>query len=825
VHLPVDDILDDLRGALRRSGAAVLSAPPGAGKTTRVPPALLDESWALGRKIIMLEPRRLAARRAADYMARQRGEEPGATIGYRIRGSVRSGARTRIEVVTEGILARMVQSDPLLEGVGCLIFDEFHERSIHADLGLALALDVRATVRDDLRIVVMSATLDGVAVAGLLGDVPVLESRGRAYPVELRYLNFPVEGPVEPRVAEVVARAMLQEEGDVLVFLPGLREIRRVAGLLEEAALTEAIDLHRLHGDAPYGEQQRALAPGREGRRKVILSTSLAETSLTIDGVRIVVDSGLARVSRFDPRRGMSALVTVTASRATADQRAGRAGRQAPGVCYRVWTEHEDRPRYPVPEIAATDLAPLALDLARWGDAEGRRMRFLDPPPPAHLARARQLLADLGALDEAGRVTEHGAAMGRLPVHPRLAHMMVRAREMGLGALAADIAALLEERDSLRGEERGDLRARLDALRSGADAADRGLRARLLAESHRLRILLGLGKGSDEPVSRAGLLLALAYPDRIARIREPGSHRYQTVSGTGAVLPPGSRLSGSPLLAIGEVDAAGSEARILLAAPLSVEELIQCSGDRIVEEEHTRWDASEEAVRAVRVRRLGLLELEERSIEPEPDARRRAMLEGVRQMGLESLPWTREQRSLLERSEWLRKRALTGPQWEDLSPERLLRELEAWLGPFLGEARRREHLGRINLTAALHLLLDHAQRRHIDRLAPTHLAVPTGSRIRLDYGGEGPPVLAVRLQEMFGQRETPRIADGKVAVLIHLLSPAGRPLAVTQDLGSFWKNVYPEVRKQMRGRYPKHRWPEHPLEAEPTRRTQGRRKR
>jgi len=822
-HLPVDDTLPELAEALARSARAVLSAPPGAGKTTRAPVALLEEPWLAGQKIVMLEPRRLAARRAAEYMARERMEEPGQTIGYRIRGETRVGPATRIEVVTEAVLTRMLQADPALPGIGLLIFDEFHERTIHADLSLALALDVCVHLREDLRILVMSATLDGLAVAEYLGRAPVIESRGRAYPVDLHYLNFPVEGAVEMRVVEVIARALLQERGDMLVFLPGWREIRRVASLLEEASLPEELELHRLHGDAPYADQQRALAPAWSGKRKVILSTSLAETSLTIDGVRVVVDSGLVRASRFDPRRGMSGLVTLTVSRATANQRAGRAGRQEPGACYRLWTREVELPPYPTPEILATDLAPLALELARWGDPQAHGLRFLDAPPPAHLAQARQLLRDLGALDEAGRLTPHGEAMARMPVHPRLAHMILKGSELGLGWLATEIAALLEERDPLRGVDSIDLRLRLDALRSGGEGVDRGLRARALAEAHRLRAHLRIREAATADVDRAGLLLALAYPERIARARAEGALRYQTAAGTGAVLPSGSALAREPLLALGEVDAAGTEARIQLAAPLSWADLLECAGTRIVVEEETYWDQSEEAARARRIRRLGELVLDERSVEPTPEGRERAMLEGIRAMGLEALPWDRESRSILERSEWLRKRASVGGDWPDLSEERLLRDLELWLAPFLGEARRREHLARVNLRAALGVLLSPIELREIETLAPTHLSVPTGSRVRLDYAAGDLPVLAVRLQEMFGERETPRIARGTIPVLIHLLSPAGRPLAVTQDLRSFWQNAYPDVRREMRGRYPKHHWPERPLEAEPTRRTKRRR--
>jgi ATP-dependent helicase HrpB len=822
--LPIEGILPDLRAALARHARAVLSADPGAGKTTRVPLALLDESWLAGKKILMLEPRRLAAQRAASYMSQQIGEPVGGTVGYRIRGEQRVGRRTRVEVVTEGILARMLQDDPALDGTGLVIFDEFHERSIHADLGLALALDAQEQVRDDIRILVMSATLDGLAVSALLGDAPVLRSEGRMYPVATHYLPRPVEGPVEQSAVAAVFRSLRADEGDVLVFLPGQREIRRTDALLGQAGLPPGVTVHLLYGEAPPERQKAALTPAGPGARKVILATSVAETSLTIDGVRVVIDAGLARSARFDPRRGMSGLVTTPVSRAAADQRRGRAGRQGPGVCYRLWTEQEQRllQEFAPPEITVADLAPLLLDLAQWGAPGGEGLKFLDPPPPAHLAQARELLTRLGAIDAAGKLTAHGRAMSRLPVHPRYAHMLIRGKELGRGALACDVAALLEERDLLRGGSDNDidLASRWHALRTGR-ATDRGARERATAQSARLRELIDARQGSDAG-GHLGMLLAMAYPERVAKRRTPDGVRYQLAGGPGGVLPPKSALSREEYLAVGDVDGVGAEVRIFLAEPVSEADLRSAFGELLETSREVAWDPRQEIVVAREQTRLGAITLDERPLAPGADALTDCMIEGIRQIGLGALPWTPAASALRERSEWLRRRGLAGPEWPDLSDEALLRELPAWLGPYLAGITRRTQLSRLDLQKIVEARFSFQEMRELDRLVPTHLVVPTGSRIALEYPPEGPPVLAVRLQEMFGQTETPTVAGGKVKVLIHLLSPARRPLAVTQDLPSFWKNAYADVRKDMRGRYPKHHWPENPLEAEPTRRTKRR---
>jgi ATP-dependent helicase HrpB len=810
--LPIDSILPSLLETLGHVPTLLLTAPPGAGKTTRVPLALIEAPSLTGGKLILLEPRRLAARRAAEYMAAQLGETAGSTIGYRIRGESRIGQRTRVEVVTEGILTRMLQDDPALPGVCCVLFDEFHERSIHADLGLALTLDVQTHLRPDLKILIMSATLDGVRLRELLPDAPLLASEGRAFPVDTSYLSFPLQGKVEEAVAARIEYALNRNEGDILVFLPGQREIRRVASLLEGRDIPPHATVHQLYGESGYRHQQAAIAPAPAGRRKVILSTSIAETSLTIDGVRVVVDSGLARVPRFDPRRGMTGLVTVTVSRATADQRRGRAGRQAPGICYRLWTEGEQLPPFPQPEILAADLAPLALDLARWGGAEG--LRFIDPPPTAHLQQARSVLALLGALDAQGNVTAHGRAMARFPVHPRLSHMILRGKELAVPGLACDLAALLEEREILSESVREDidLFSRWHALRTGS-GADRQVRERVRSESRRLASMVGSDAGATSE-KHLGTLLALAYPERVARRREGATGRFLMVSGTGALLPSGSTLAREQFLAIGDTDGIGSEVKVFLASRITREEILRNFADRIESRDEVRWVPDKEAVVARRIQSLGSLVLSEGASQPAGPEARAAMIEGIRQIGLSSLPWTKETRSLQHRSEWLRK---IRADWPDMSDEGLLHTADAWLSPFLEGIFQRAQLQKINLRAALHSLLRPDQHHRLDQLAPSHLTLPSGSRIPLQYEGE--PVLAVRLQELFGQTDTPRIADGRVEVVIHLLSPARRPLAVTKDLRSFWTTTYPELRNQLRARYPKHFWPENPLTAKPTGRT------
>ena len=793
----------------------MLVAPPGAGKTTHVPLGMIRQEWMTGKKVLMLEPRRLAARRAAEYMAGLVNEHVGETVGYRIRGESKVSDATRIEVVTEGILTRMVHDVPDLPGVGIVVFDEFHERSIHADLGLAFTLDIQEHLRPDLRILVMSATLDHVAVADLLG-ARVIQSEGKTYPVETRYTRAPSTGPIEPAVCGAIAKALRETSGDILVFLPGQREINRVAGLLDEEKLGAGVHVHLLYGDADPRKQRDALDPAPDGDRKIILSTSIAETSLTIDGVRVIVDAGLSRLPRFDARRGMAGLVTVPVSIASADQRRGRAGRQGPGVCYRLWTESQEAslPRYTTPEILSTDLVPLALDLALWGDPFGEHLRFLDRPASGHLNQARSVLAALGALDIHGSLTEHGRAIAVLGVHPRIAHMILKGKELGRAAQACRLAAILSERDVLRGRSDRDIdiTARWEAVREER-GIDKVLLARINAETQRLiRVISPVGP--RETKGNVGVLVALAYPDRIAKRKDAGEG-YLLSNGTAGMLPPRSALSHEKYLAVAEVDGIGTAVRILLAAPLERKEIEVAFQTAFERTEETIWD--ERAGAALVRKRLvfGALVFEETTEPASGNEARDAVLTAIRSLGLKVLPWSNEAESFVRRSEWLRNHRLVPDDWPRMDDAALLQSLEGWLGPWLDGVTKRSQLQRLDLLSALRGCFSYAQLREIEKLAPERVAVPTGSLVRIDYDPQNAPVLAVKLQEMFGQTTTP--TAGSVPLMIHLLSPAGRPLAVTQDLASFWKNVYPEVRKQMRGRYPKHPWPEDPLTATPMR--------
>jgi len=820
LQLPIEEILPALNDALAVSRCAVLSAPPGAGKTTRVPLAMLNSPWLQEAKILMLEPRRLAARRAAAYMSQLLRERIGQTVGYRIRGDAVVGNRTRVEIVTEGILTRMLHANPDLPGVGLVIFDEFHERSIHADLGLAFTLDVQKHLRDDLRVLVMSATLDGVGVARLLGDAPIIESAGRAFPVETRYARFTSDKLLEARVTETIIRALASKEGDVLVFLPGMREIRRVHEKLQAQPPNDTI-VHMLHGDLSPAVQEAALAPAPEGKRKVILSTSIAETSLTIDGVRIVVDSGLARAARFDPRRGMSGLVTIPVSRAVADQRCGRAGRQNPGVCYRLWTEgeHAQLPEYPAPEIRTSDLAHVALDLAQWGAPRGEGLAFLDPPALVHLAQAQALLRTLGAIRDDGTLTPHGRTMAQFPIHPRLAHMIIKGDELGYSASACELAALLEEREILGGGPHQDinLESRVEEFRRGRgltpEVSDRvALQQKRLMEAMEVR-------SQKSGTLSTGLLLALAYPDRIARRRPDRRESYQLTGGAIARLPAGSQLARSEYLALADVDAGASEATIFLAAPVSKENLEGTFATEIVVEKEIGWSNTEARVKSRRLRRLGAVILDEQPLEPQGEEVIRALLEGIRRTGLHCLPWDRETDSFRARVQWTRRLVFGMSDLPDLSDESLIASMESWLAPFVEGIWKLGQLQRLDLATILRSQLSSRALRDLDRLAPSHLPVPSGSRIVLDYAVGDHPALSVKLQELFGLTETPCVGDGKIPVTIHLLSPAARPLAVTQDLHSFWEKVYPQIRRQLRARYPKHPWPEDPFTATPTRRT------
>jgi len=819
-YFPIHDVLSGLESEFYNTTKLVLSAPPGAGKTTQVPISLLSSKWLAGKKIIMLEPRRLAARRAAEYMSAQFGEKTGQIIGYRIRSESVVSKDTRIEVVTEGILTRLLQQEPELPNTGLIIFDEFHERSIHADLGLALTLDVQKHLRNDLRLLIMSATLDGVTVAHLLNDAKIIESHGQNYTVATHYAKFTSEKPIEVRLVDTLFRALHEQEGDVLIFLPGRREIRRIENLLWEKRLPEDVIVHSLYGDASYQQQSAALYPAPSGKRKIILSTSIAETSLTIDGVCVIIDSGLARTARFDVRRGMSGLVTIPVSKAVADQRRGRAGRQQPGVCYRLWTEaeHEMLPDYPQPEIKTTDLAPLALDFALWGTPNGENLQFLDPPPSPHLLQAQSLLKNLGAVDTAGRPTKHGRAMAELPLHPRLSHMIIRGKESGSGSLACDIAALLDERDILSGKKDTDIdiASRLHFLYE-KQKTDEGIRERILSQSRRLKQLVSIHQSKEKKELSTGILLALAYPERVARRRDSKSNRYITVSGTTAILPKGSLLAREEYLAISEVDGIGAEVRAYLAAPLKKKEIEEAFIDNIIEEEEIHWSNADEVVITRHISRLGAIVLSEQPIKPHGDKVISAMIDGIKQLGINFLPWDKDTRSLQQRCEWLRIN-YPNEQWPNLSDSNLIKTADEWLALFLDGIWKKEQLASLPFLKILQSHVTKSVIHQIDALAPSHLKLPSGSNVMLDYSG-AQPVLAVRLQELFGQLDTPKICNGKVKVLIHLLSPARRPLAVTQDLHSFWTKVYPEIRTQMRARYPKHIWPEDPLNAKPTNKT------
>ncbi len=828
--LPVDSLLPQLQRTLARSSNAVLQAPPGAGKTTRVPLALLDSAWLGGSKILLLEPRRLAARAAARYMAHSRGERVGATVGYRVRLDSRVGPDTRIEVVTEGVLTRLLQDDPALEQVGLVIFDEFHERSLQADTGLALCLDSQGALRDELRILVMSATLDGAAVAQLLGDAPLLTSAGRSYPVAVHY-----RPPVTPRappgqlcvrsVVQVVQEALRDETGSVLVFLPGSGEIRRLETALQAAGLGPDVRIAPLHGQLDARAQDAAIQPPAAGIRKVVLATAIAETSLTIEGIRVVIDAGLMRQSCFDPNTGLSRLVTRTVSRASAEQRCGRAGRVQPGVCYRLWPEHLHLQPHTAAEILDADLAPLVLELARWGVRDVDQLAWLDPPPAAHVAQAGALLQQLGALDGAGRITAHGTAMLQLGTHPRLAHMMLFAVALGTGALACELAALLEERDPLyaRREPDADLVLRLELLRGIKDCpeAGSGLLRRIRSAARRWQRQL---QAPPPPADHAdldmtGVLLACAYPDRIAQRRKGSGSHFLLSSGRGARFAAAEPLAAQDYLVCAHLDGQ-REARIFLAASIDYQQLLDYHGALVSEKTRVQWDARGQAVQARRQQCLGDLVLrDEPWPEADPQQIQSVLLQALRSCGPDCLPWTQAARQLQARLAFMHR--LAPQDWPDPGDAALMATLEDWLAPYLHNMNRLAHLDKLDLQSVLLARLTWEQRQQLDAQAPTHLQVPSGSRVRLDYGG-GQAVLAVRLQEMFGLADTPRIAGGQVPVLLHLLSPARRPVQITGDLAAFWQGSYHDVKKELRGRYPKHHWPEDPLQAQPTTRTRPR---
>jgi ATP-dependent helicase HrpB len=838
-------LLAALRGVLARHRDAVLSAPTGIGKSTLVPLGLLREPWLAGRKIRMLEPRRLAARALAGRMAALLGETVGQTVGYRMRLDTRVSRSTRIEVLTEGVLTRLLQEDPALEDTGLLIFDEFHERSLAADLGLALALDAREQLDAGFRILIMSATLECERVSALLQDAGVASVPGRTFEVALRYLgngapSLPDSAhPIEKLLVPAVLRALGETEGGVLVFLPGAGEIRRVERALRDTALPPEVSLLTLYGEMTGESQDAVLSPAAPGQRKLVLATNIAETSLTIPEITAVVDAGLVRRSRFDPATGMSRLELGRISRAASEQRAGRAGRVAPGVCYRLWSEAAQArlaPSTPA-EMLEADLAPLALELARWGAHDAARLRWLDAPPEASLAQARELLQRLGALDDRGALSPSGSDLARLSAHPRLGHMLLAARGFGALELAAQIAALLSERDLLTRAPGGDgrdpdLRTRLELLRRASDpsASDQAALQRVRRNARSLQqataalpggarfAAAGLTTNADE---RCGALLALAYPDRIGQRRPEGTGRYLLSNGRGAHFAGPTSLAREAFIVAAGLDDREREARIDLAAPLASADLETVFAPQILTEETFGWDAREAAVAARSQRRLGALVLESRPVALADDPRvAAAVADGIRQLGLEALPWDTESRTLQARMQFVRALSLPAQaDWPASDDATLLEQLPVWLTPYLQGVTRREHWSRLPLSQALSERLSATQRRTLEVLAPRTLGVPSGSHIRIDYLDDSAPAVAVKLQEVFGLTQTPRIGGGAVAVTFKLLSPAQRPVQITRDLAGFWRSSYAEVRKDMRGRYPRHHWPENPLEAAPSRRT------
>jgi ATP-dependent helicase HrpB len=813
--LPIDAALPELTTALRAGNAAVLVAPPGAGKTTRVPLVLADEQWAQKRRILVLEPRRLAARAAAERMAKTLGERVGDTVGLRVRFGSKVSARTRIEVVTEGIFTRLVLDDPTLDGIAAVLFDEFHERSLDADLGLALARDVQQALREDLRLLVMSATIDGARVAKLLGDAPVIAAEGRAFPVETRYLGRDAR-PIEPQIADAIVRAMRADPGSLLAFLPGAAEIRRTQRLLD-GRLDSSVDVVALYGALAGEEQDRAISPSPPGRRKIVLATSIAETSITIEGVRIVIDSGLSRVPRYEPDVGVTRLETVRVSRAAADQRRGRAGRTEPGICYRLWDEPQTAALEPFsrPEILSADLSSFALDLAAWGSSP-EQLAFLDPPPGPALAEAKALLGELGALDADGRITEEGRKLRRLPLPPRLARMVVDAAAEGSALPAAEIAVLIGER-GLAGDD-ADLTLRLDALRR--DRSPRARDARAMTKRWAEIASTPTAGPSRQGEQSVGSLLALAYPERIAKDRGGAAGGFVLVNGRGAQVDPASPLARETYLAVAELTGSAASGRILLAAPITLAEIEARFADCITARDEISFDPATASLRMRRLRRLGAIALAE---QPMPviasEEAARILAEGVKRLGVERLPWTKALRQWRDRVMFLR--AAEGGEWPDLSDPALAGDVDGLASILTGKTALAE-LSAEEFGAALAARLPFRLHRRLEDEAPTHFEAPTGSRVPIDYEAEGGPKIAIRVQELFGLDRHPAIAGGKIPLVVELLSPAHRPVQTTRDLPGFWRGSYAAVRAEMRGRYPKHPWPDHPIAATATRRAKPR---
>lgn len=820
---PVDPYLPEILERLEAGRNLVVVADPGSGKTTRIPPACLDARWLGGKQVLLLEPRRIAARAAAAFMAAQRGEKAGQTVGYRVRGESRVSSATRLEVVTEGILTRMIQGDAELGSVGMILFDEFHERSIHVDLALALALEVQRALRPDLRLVVMSATIDAEKVAALLGNADIISCPGRVFPVDVRYLAQPVQRYLDQVAADAVRRALREESGDILVFLPGRGEISRVQDRLRGVVEVEEVDVLPLHSEIRGEVQDRILNPRPNDRRRVVLATNIAETSLTIPRVRIVIDSGEMRVPRFNPRRGISGLETVSVSLASAAQRAGRAGRLEPGVCYRLWTEREQATLQPynTPEILHADLAPLLLELAAWGSINPADFTFMNQPPEAQIRRARELLELLGALNREGKISSHGKELLSSAVHPRLAHLLIVAMSQGLGGPACDLIALLQEPVLSADRDLDQLVSnRFESLqqfrKSGRDRA--GALQRVNLEAERLRSMNGLAAvDGAENADAFGRLLALAFPERIAQQREPNSLRYLMRSGTGAVAPERSPLTRHPFLVVADLDGSGSNARIFLAEPVSQSELEEVFADNIESRREVFWDSATGSVRAREVRSLGAILFSERPVAPTDHEALPVLTDFVRQAGITSLPFRQQAGSYRERIVWLRSRGIDHEHLPDLGDQALADSLDDWLTGFLPGVRRLSELGNSSLDDLLAPFLTYQVKQRVDELAPATVTLPSGRVVAIDYQDPQAPALSARLQELFGRSAPLRIVRGAVPLTVTLLSPAGRPLQVTSDLESFWKNSYTEVRKEMQGRYPRHSWPADPLAAQPMR--------
>lgn len=836
-RLPVDSIIAAILTALAEGKPVIVQAPPGSGKSTRIPVALLEAAWLGNQKILMLEPRRLAAVNLAGWIARQRQEAVGGTIGYAIRFERKVSAATRLEIVTEGLLTRRLQSDPFLDSVGAVIFDEFHERTIHADTALALCLELQQTVRPDLRIVVMSATLDADKLAALLPQARVVSSAGGIHPVAVHHCGSFAADPVKSTV-QTVSQALREQPGDILAFLPGAGEIRRALSLLQEQHAADAVLFLPLYGDIPFSEQQRVLLP--TDRRKVVLATNIAETSLTIEGITVVVDAGLVRRLRYDRSRALERLTTERISRAAAAQRAGRAGRLQAGVCYRLWSVHEHNALLPFdpPEILTADLGELALNLALWGINEPCQLTWVDPPPLAALDEARRTLRLLGALDAANRITPIGRRMASLPLTPRLARLLLAAVDSGNGPLGADIAAILAERDFKRGSRQpvsatsSDLVDRLEilhdwrrsgkrSLSGGSDSAALAAVARLATQ---LRRLAAAGEGEYQlSVATVSLLAANAFPDRIAARREPGSRRYLLVNGKGAVLDPTSGVIDAAFLVVIAMDGGdGGDGRIFAASALSLDAIRSAFAPAITRQRRAVWDQTLQRVTAREEESLGAVVLQSRTVRAEAVEVSTAVLDSLGRASERSILRKAPSAGQLQSRVLFLRAVFPDDDWPDVSDSGLLATAADWLPGIIAVQEKPERFSGVELAAVIHLLLGWKKRELLDQLAPTHLQAPSGSRIQLDYSGGDGPVMAVKLQELFGLATTPTVAAGRTAVMIHLLSPAGRPMQVTRDLASFWNSVYPDVKKELKGRYPKHPWPDDPWSALPTRHTRKR---